>query len=265
MSNDKHEEEVEEPEIAADEESVEETPDVKPKSVSAQIKERLLEGATKEELVDEGYNPNSIRTIASNLKSEYGREFGKEHPGKAVATRGLGGMTTPPKGMPLEQLINLLQLPTGDHKVLEKGIQFGMEIVVLGVRVAQELSAIGVQQAKPLVEMARDMRAGETAAAKTAAGEAAMGAAAAIHSDLAPVLAQMLDAQRSQAAASTEAARTKMGNPMQDMMMEAVRPQFQNAINRMMGTLTGGAAGAPGAAQPTEPDLPAGWVRKEEE
>lgn len=43
---------------------------VRTRLVVDEIKERLLQGASRQELVDEGYNANSVRTIESIIKME---------------------------------------------------------------------------------------------------------------------------------------------------------------------------------------------------
>ena len=115
-------------------------------------------------------------------------------------------------------------------------MKFGAKMVVMGVRIAQELSALGIQQVKPLIELARDARSGEEAAAKNAAIEAAQGAAAMVQQNLTPYLANM-----------TKPAET---NPMQSMMARTMGP----IIERLMGGLLPGMG----------PQEPSGWTKKQE-
>jgi hypothetical protein len=88
--------------------------------------------------------------------------------GTAVATTGKG------KPSPLEVLIQELKVPAiadGQAVVFDAGVEYGVRSVLVGVRVAQELSAMGVQQAMPLIKMAQEMRESEAQAAKILAGE----------------------------------------------------------------------------------------------
>jgi len=77
---------------------------------------------------------------------------------------------------PLEQLVRELELPNladGQAEVFDQGVHYGIRSVLVGVRVAQELSAMGVQQATPIIKMAQEMRMSESEAAKTVASELA--------------------------------------------------------------------------------------------
>jgi hypothetical protein len=77
---------------------------------------------------------------------------------------------------PLEQIIKELELPKladGQAEVFDHGVHYGIRSVLVGVRVAQELSAMGVQQATPIIKMAQEMRMSESEAAKTVASELA--------------------------------------------------------------------------------------------
>lgn len=217
------------------------------KGVSKQIEEALLAGATKEELIAQGFNPNSVRTIMSELKTKHGREFGVASKKKAPATSNAGKGTVVTTGKPTpELLIQGLKVPDGERDVFESGLKFGMNLVVLGVRVAQELSAIGVQQAKPLLDMAKDMRAGEIAAARSASAEGAMLAAATIDANISPVLAQIIQTQK--------ALTTSGDDPMKGMMVRIMEPLLQNVLGSVMGKMMPGMGG--GTTAP-------GWTKKE--
>jgi hypothetical protein len=77
---------------------------------------------------------------------------------------------------PLEVLIRDLELPSlvdGQAKIFDAGVQYGIKSVLVGVRVAQELSAMGVQQASPIISMAKEMRESESNSAKIVASELA--------------------------------------------------------------------------------------------
>jgi len=222
------------------EEQVEEDPE--PSGVSAEIRARLLAGATREELENEGYNKNSIRTIASEIKTE----LGKNSPvGKRPTGNGGAKLQVFSKGSPPEAIVQSLDVPKELNGNFEVGMKFGMMSIISGIRIAQELSQIGVQQARPLVDMARDMRSGEAAAARAAATEAAADAASQVQNNLTPFLSQM-DSRLS----SIEKPRT--GNPMQDMMVRMMEPLMQQTMQKMMPGMKSGQQG------------PLGWTTEQE-
>ena len=207
-----------------------------PSGVSAEIRAKLLAGATREELENQGYNKNSIRTIASEIKTEKGR---KDPVGKPSKDNGGQKLQIFSRGSPPEAIVNSLDVPKDLDGNFEVGMKFGMMSIISGIRIAQELSQIGVQQARPLVEMARDMRSGEAAAARAAAIEAAGDAAGQVQNNLAPFLSQM-DSRLS----SIEKPRT--GNPMQDMMVRMMEPIMQQTMQKLMPGMKPGQIGPPG-------------------
>lgn len=208
------------------------------------IKWSLLHGASEEELkADSRHNDRTVDICAQELEKEGLRKRPPRPPkdekkGVAVTAPPGKGVQTFAKGSPPEAIIESMMIPLVDGQAegFEHGMKFGASIVVLGVRIAQELSNLGVQQARPLVEMARDMRSGEAAAAKSAATEAAVGAAAMIQQNLQPYLANI--------------GKTPEANPMQGMMVRTMEP----IIQRLMGGLVPGAG----------PQQAAGWTRKQE-
>lgn len=141
-----------------------------PGTKGLEIRELLLSGYSEEDVVALGYNPTSVRIYALELEKEGLRQRpqGKKVivPSKAVSFS---------RPVPPEALIAGLEMPdeSGSGGVFEAGMKFGMGCILLGIRLAQEVSAMGVQQAKPLIEMAKDMRAGEAQVARAAAFEAA--------------------------------------------------------------------------------------------
>lgn len=217
-----------------------EPPDRKKQKINY-IKWGLMHGITEEELVANGSNTRSVDICAQELeKANLRKRPAKEKAPKELVTTEKPGKTMQifAKGSPPEALIDAVSLPIADGEgpIFEKGLKFGMQTLVLGVRVAQELSNMGVQQARPLIEMARDMRTGEAAAAKNAAGEAAMLAAAQVQQNLGPYLAAM-------------SKPAEGPNPMKSMMVRAMEPMLKNIINKMM---------------PMAPEPPSDWSRRQE-
>jgi len=209
------------------------------------IKWSLLHGASEEDLkADPRHNDRTVDICAQELEKEGLRKRPpkpeKPPPGSKLQITNQAGKGTQvfARGSPPEALIEGMDLPVVDGQIVgfESGMKFGAKMVVMGVRIAQELSALGIQQARPLVEMARDMRSGEAAAAKGAATEAAMGAAAMIQQNLAPYLANI--------------GKPAEANPMQGMMVRTMEP----IIQRLMGGLVPGMG----------PQQAPGWTRKQE-
>lgn len=62
---------------------------------------------------------------------------------------------------PIEILIKGTRLPPivdGKADVFDAGVEYGMKSILIGVRVAQELSKMGIDQASPIIKMAQEMR-----------------------------------------------------------------------------------------------------------
>lgn len=213
-----------------EEEPVEED---KPKGVTKQIEEKLLAGETEEELLAQNFNSGSIRNVASLLeKAGKRRRPPKQDKAKLQIFA---------KGSPPEALVDSMEVPVGLDGSFEHGMKFGMLAIISGVRIAQELSQIGVQQARPLVDMAKDMRSGEALAARTAATEAASAAANQVQQNMSPYLMKIAEQGKAPISA----------NPMTDMMVRMIEPVMQNTMKKIM----------PGM----DNSPPAGWQRKTEE
>lgn len=148
---------------------------------------------------------------------------------------------------PLEQLVEKLRLPLivdGQAKVFDAGVEYGIRSVLVGVRVAQELSAMGVQQAVPIIKMAQEMREAEGQAAKIIAAELAE-ATLEGNKDLKAALGQL--GERMTAASP---------NPFASMMAGVMQPVLGQVMQKVMGSFLGQAAPASapspaGQGQPT--------------
>lgn len=259
-----NDEEKEQPEEQPeDPEEVPETPvflmDAPPtKGKMNMIKWGLMHDASEKDLEGQGFNSKSIRMAAFELEKESYRkrparsrtkEVSSDARGggggtAAVATRGRGNFPVPTKPVPPEFLIEQIILPIDgvQAKSFEHGMKFGASMLVLGVRVAQELSNMGLQQARPIMDMANAMRQGEAEAAKGAAAEAAMLAAGQVSSEMMPMFASL----------SKEKAAG--GDPMKSMMARTMEPMMQKIMNMFM----------PGTAGETG-GIPSGWTRKTRE
>ena len=139
----------------------------KPLSKGEQIKLMISEGYSKEDIVELGYNANSVRTIWSEMKSagqlpkvsvekeEVAMAVPAESP-KVPARKGQrdGDIAVFAKGSPPEALINAVRIPSSpDGLAFEQGVKTGMSLIVLGVRISQELSSLGAAQVRPILDM----------------------------------------------------------------------------------------------------------------
>ncbi len=223
-------------------------------SIRKEVEKRLLDGATRDELIAEGFNKNTVRTVASEVKSKLNT---RKPIGKAVPTTP-AGLPIMAKGAPPELIIEALEIPDvsdGGGFPFEQGMKFGMSVVTLGIRMAQELSGIGVMQAKPLLDMAKSMREGESMAAKNAAGEAAAEAAGIVQQNMMPILASL----QQNVPAGTD--------PMKAMMARTMEPILSKMMGGMFTKLIPGGAPQPQLNQAQEPggQDSTGWSRRTEE
>lgn len=226
-------------------------PGEKDLSIRKQIEEGLMAGETRDELVARGFNKRSVQTIASELKSKMRT---RTPIGKAPTTSSKG-MPIFAHGSPPEAIIDSVDMPNmtdGEGPAFMQGTKFGMSLVVLGVRVAQELSGIGITQAKPILDMAKSMREGEAMAAKDAAGDAAMEAAGLVRDSMLPLLTNI-----------SRSGGEGGGDPMKNMMVRTMEPIMQKLMGGMLGRL------APGTAplqitEAQEKGKVEGWSRRSE-
>ena len=220
-----------------------------PKNMSDQVKWYLLRNeATPEDLVANGFTAGTVRNAISFLKKEglwkqvalAKRE--QQLPEKRSASKVFA------KGSPPEAMIDNIQMPeqVGSMPQFEMGMKTGMSLLVTAVRIVQELGAIGLQQAQPLIKMASEMRAGEVAAAKSAASDAAAMATDDMTEKLGPVLNQIL--QQGTPLVAPPKTRDEAGARVQEKMSRMMDPLIDRLINRAI----------PGAAGNQE--LPSGWT-----
>lgn len=209
--------------------------DEPPVGVMDRVKWRLMHGESEQDITDSGENPTTVRMAAYYLeKGGFRKRPPKSSKGKVgkdltVVSGYPAPIKTWTRGSPPEALINSISIPvdTTEGKIFESGVKAGASLVVLGVRVAQELSNIGIQQAKPVMDMARAMREGEALAAKTASMEAAEDAAARVANIFGPVLERATrPVERVESPAS--------GNPVKDMIVRTMEPLFKQLMGMVM-------------------------------
>jgi len=255
-------------------------------SISAEVIEALMAGATEQELVNTGYNAKTVRMIAQKLEKENKRmrtpgsegtkrrtkaqikslvqrkkeELEAEARGEEVDNT----LLLSNKALPAESLIKLIKLPvTGLVAPLEQGIKIGMNLVVLGVRLSQEMSSIGIQQSRPLLAMAREMRSGELAAADAASKESAVKVANQLAEYLAPQLQAIVSKVEDNARAiehmkkGEEPPKVVTGDAMKDMTARIMEPLLKGMVSKIQKGMF------PGVAVENTP--PSGWTisRKE--
>jgi len=207
-----------------------------------------LEEEPTEELEEEP--PEEEPELAAYLREEEpaGNAGGKQKtPSTALTSQAPSrNLQVFAKGSPPEAIIESISLPIeldGQAEGFEKGMKFGMSQLVLAVRIMQELSAIGLQQVRPLIDMTRSVREGEAAAFKGGAEEGAMKAAQAMGSTILPMMSEMQTAV-------INATKGSEADPMKAMMVRTMEPMMKNLLGRIV----------PGMRD--EP--PSGWSRRSE-
>lgn len=263
----------------------------------------LLHGTTREDLIDDGYNSGTVKTIISELKS---RGLLKDMPRGGTSPKPEGGFVkvgsstavqrqnpnralSVTRGTPPEILVEQMHIPdisgvTDMGKVFEQGMKFGVSNLILSVRIMQELASIGTQQAKPIIDMAKQMREGEAQAAKIAATDASGKVAGELIRTLGPELESIhqevaiATEAANQAKAATKAKQITLPakNPMQAIISKYMDPLMGNLMQGMMGmvqqsnpALLAGGVPAPkqiaqGGDAAEEVEAPEGWERKSE-
>lgn len=246
------------------------------------IRTMLLGGYTQDEIIASGYHPKTVATTASTLKKETGIDYGKRKQKteeRALVTRDPAEIQTteppgPPakrggraleaatpsdiktfaKATPPEAIINAVKIPEGVPALqqFENGVKFGLEMLVLGVRMSQELTSIGVSQAQPLIKLAGEMREGEKQAAKGLAGEAADNAVRAGMGDVVGAL-QAMDERLSELETPIEQEeRKRSGLPPHAQKM--INKMTERISNKMMDMVM------PGYSQEANKALPEDWT-----
>ena len=125
-----------------------------------------------------------------------------------------------------------------------KGVAYGANTILVGIRSAQELSSLGISQATPIIKMAQEMRQAEGQAAQAIAAELAQ--------------ATMQGNQQLMGAINNlAAAQPNAPNPMAQVMAETMKPVLGQVMQSLMGSLLGGfGRGQPAPGQQAQ-DMPA--------
>ena len=158
------------------------------------------------------------------------------------------------RAQPLDNVIENLRLPQvpeafdGQYNVyvagFNDGVMHGARSILAGIRAAQELSSMGISQAKPLILMAAEMRQAEGQAAQEMAAQLGQ----AIHQGNANVI-NALNSLASQR-------RPAEADPMAAMVANTIQPYFQQMLGNLMGMVMRPMGAGPIQQQPGQP--PAG-------
>ena len=132
------------------------------------------------------------------------------------------------------------------------GMRYEALNVIRGIRMAQELNKMGLEQAKPVIEMAKEMRQAEAQAAQTIATELGQ---VTMQSNQ-----QIIGAIHELAAAQSQGQQTSEMDPMQKMFVDAMRPHAAQAIGQLFAGLfkPSPQGGQPPVRMQGQPAQPAG-------
>lgn len=210
-----------------------------------EVEARLLEAGSEEELTNihkilrlEGVPDGTIRGTISRLRKK----------GQLIFQTALTEYGPGTKPLAVEAIIRNMRLPTianGGREIFDAGVTYGMSALVAGVRLAQELSQMGIAQASPVIRMATEMRKAEGMSAQEAGQVAAENALAGA--------IQYMSQQKADIAT--------VPNPMLGILARAMEPAFTQAMSKMLG-MFGGQPAQAGQEQSSQPSLPAGWEDK---
>jgi hypothetical protein len=157
------------------------------------------------------------------------------------------------KGAPVEALVYQMSVPElrdGQQEIYNEGFRNGMITVLLGIRMAQELSSMAIAQAAPLIRMAQEMRQAEGQAAHAAAQEAAAAAAEGVGSRVQQALAPLLSSLQKPDIALTP-------NPLQGLMARMMERTLSPLLERMVSALFPGLSSSPSPSSPSP--FPSEW------
>jgi len=188
--------------------------------VREEIRAFFLQGYPQKEIVDMGYAKSTVSEVKAEMEEK------GELP-LAFDNRKL----VPIKEQPLEAIVENIEFPTMNCREFKRTARFVLSLVVLGVRLTQELSTIGIQQGKPVIEMAKEMRHSENQAAQALAEQ--------IASNMALGNRELLNAEKQQSAGST--------NPMEQLMADMMRQPLTQMISKVMGASMGQTGAQPQA------------------
>jgi len=200
-------------------------------SETAYFKRRFAEASDDEtldmvddQLREEGYAPEKIKP----RKSERRKELQKQSRVTTAVARSTGGQLS------AEEIVNNLPWPTsvdGEvNPVFVAGMRYEAMNVIRGIRMAQQLNQMGLEQAKPVIEMAKEMRQSEGQAAQTIAAQLGQ---VTLQSNQ-----QILSAIRELAAAQSQEQPSGV-DPWTSAVFSAALPFFGPLLQRLFASFSG--------------------------
>jgi hypothetical protein len=212
--------------------------------VKERIRRRILEAINaddlariRQELKDEGEKPGTIDAVVHELRKKGHLRFDE-------AKTGFPRMTTGKEIIPaMHSFIEEVYVPRpidgrdGYWDGYEAGTRRARQDLFLSIMALQQLSSLGVQQAQPLVAMAKELRA------EVNPYEVAQAASQQVLNSSMP---QILSAVRQHATPSSS-------NPWDDMMVRLIEPLIQQMMGAVMGGMMPMGAGQPGQPMPGQP------------
>ena len=176
----------------------------------------------KEELKCEhcGQPFKTQQALSSHLRHKHPPSDEEGLDEQVVVSKALG------KAQPVEMLIRETRLPNivnGNARIFDAGVEYGMKTILVGVRVAQELSRMGIGQAEPIIRMAKEMQ--------PQAGDIARETGMAMGGEIAGRLFDYLE-QKQPKKVETE----KKTDPMRNLMSRTM----ELLMNQLTGQLSGG-------------------------
>ncbi len=198
-------------------------------SESAYIKRRFAEAVDEDvldtiddQLREEGFTSDKIRPRKSERRKEI-----KKQPRSTTALTRTGGQRS------AEDIIDNLSWPVSVNgevdPVFVAGMRYEAMNVIRGIRMAQELNKMGLEQAKPVIEMAKEMRQAEGQAAQTIAAQLGQ---VTMQSNQ-----QIIGAIHELAAAQSQGQPSEM-NPMAKMVFSAIQPYLGQLLAQAFSSVT---------------------------
>ena len=225
--------------------------------VKERIRRRILEATDaddlariRQELKDEGEKPGTIDAVVHELRKKGHLRFDE-------SKTGFPRMATGKEIIPaMHSFIEEVYVPRpvdgrdGYWDGYEAGTRRARQDLFLSIMALQQLSSLGVQQAQPLVAMAKELRA------EVNPYEVAQAASQ-----------QVLNSSMPQIMSAVKQAVPRSADPWDDMMVRVVEPMIQ----QMMGTVMGGfmpggmmpmgvGQPMPGQPMPGQAPPPPGWT-----
>lgn len=197
----------------------------------------------------------TVQALHGHMQGACGR---KQAGGSAVAERETGSRSLAKTGS-LDAAIEKLLVPeipkqfNGAAQIywagFNKGVSYGVDTILAGIRAAQELSSLGISQATPIIKMAQEMRQAEGQAAQEAANNLAQ---LTMQSNQ-----QIMSAIHDVAASQGKEQPPAETNPMMGVMVEAMKPHLEQVMNQVLsGMFQGTPQQAVGQQQPGQRQQP---------